>query len=64
MNKEPAVRAIDRNCTLCSFAQKCHSVQCARDVGVSLTCILQCINILDLIFLSEILWYYDMKISP
>ena len=22
-----------------------------------------CINILDLIFLSEILWYYDMKIS-
>ena len=29
MNKEPAVRAINRKGTLYSFAQKCHPVQCA-----------------------------------
>ena len=35
MNKKPAVRAENRKDTLYSFAQKCHPVQCARDVEVS-----------------------------
>ena len=34
MNKEQAVRAINRKDTLYIFAQKCHPVHCARDVGV------------------------------
>ena len=48
---------------LYSFAQKCHPVQCVRDVGESKLGFMQLLEPTRIHFLSETMWYYYMIIS-